>query len=140
MAPRIINQKIFLLGFVILFLGCAKLEHLDQLLILKDFSEERDAQEKFIQAELKRFERVAQAVEDGSIAKYETGAQIIQAFGRPMASLMITRDEKPFQQWLYRHPIQAQAKTRVYLYLSSDSRLVHWERVLSSEPESLTKN
>ena len=109
--------------------GCAKLAHLQELLTLKAFSEERDAQDKFVADELKRFEKVAAAVDDGTIANLKTGAEVLQAFGRPMASQVITREGKQFQQWLYRHPILSLAKSRVYLYLTPESRLVHWEHI-----------
>ena len=115
--------------------GCAKLAHLQELLTLKALSEEKDAQEKFVNEEFARFERVAQAVDHGTISSFETGEKILKEFGRPMASQVITRDGQQFQQWLYRHPILAQAKTRVYLYLTPESRLVYWEHLPSKEVE-----
>ena len=120
------------IGAAMLISGCTQMkqiQHLDELLTLKDYSDEKDGQEKFVNESVKNFQLLAQMTDDGTIEQYKTGKEIIKAFGRPLASKNIVREGKIFYQWLYRHPILSKAKSRVYLYLTPENRLVHWEHL-----------
>lgn len=130
-----LNMKKFVIvfGAVLLVCGCTQMkqiQHLDELLTLKEYSDEKDGQEKFVNESVKNYERLAQMIDDGTIEQIKTGKEIMKIFGRPIASKTIVREGLTFYQWLYRHPILSKAgNERVYLYLTPENRLVHWEHL-----------
>ena len=129
------RQFLFLVIVVVLFTGCAKvgqLQHLDELLTLKGYSDEKEAQQKWVQEENERFERLSAAVKDGSIQSYTGRDAILKDFGSPVVSDMIEEKGQSLDRWLYRHPIQKLATDRVYLYFDPDGRLVKFEHIPSS--------
>ncbi len=118
-----------------ILLGCAKvgqLQHLDELLTLKAYSDEKDAQQKWVGEENKRFERLLAAVQNDSIQRYASRDAILKDFGSPVLTDIVEDKSQSLDRWLYRHPIQKFATDRVYLYFDSNDRLVKFEHVPSS--------
>lgn len=112
--------------------GCAKvgqLQHLDELLTLKAYSDEKEAQQKWIEGENQRFQQLLTAVKDGSIQNYASRDVILKNFGSPVVSDVVSEKDQTLERWLYRHPIQKLASDRVYLYFDSNGRLTKFEQI-----------
>jgi hypothetical protein len=105
------------------------LPHMDELLTLKAYSDEKDGQHKWVDAEEERFEHILAAARDGSIKNYSSQSAVLDEFGEPVLRDEVTDNGQPLSRWLYRHPIQKSATDRVYLYFSSDGHLLKSEHV-----------
>lgn len=111
--------------------GCTQvkqLQNLDPLLTLKDFSDEKDEQAKWVEGELVKFHKLIASIDDGSIKKYTTQESIRQEFGEPVVIDHLREKDTTLERWLYRHPIQKLATERVYFYFDTDGRFVRFER------------
>lgn len=120
------------LVFVLSLTGCTQikqLQNLEPLLTLKDFSEEKDDQAKWVEMELGKFEALNTAVSDGSIKNFTTKEAIREQFGEPVVIDYQLENNITVERWLYRHPIQKLASDRLYFLFDSDGRLLRFERV-----------
>ena len=107
-------------------------QNLDELLTLKDYSDEKEAQGKWIAQEAQRFELVATAVKDGSIKDFSTQGSIREHFGDPVLIEHVQEGSASVERWLYRHPIQKLASDRVYIFFNSDGNFLRFENVVPS--------
>jgi len=126
------KQTIPLAILVAFSAGCMQakaLPHMNELMTLKAYSEERDDQSKWVEGRQKAFNLLLASVKDGSIKDYSGRDSILQAFGEPVVKETIEDPDGPVTRWLYRHPIQKYATDRVYLYFTSDGRLVKSEHI-----------
>lgn len=106
------------------------LPHMNELLTLKAYSEEKDAQSKQIEEQLRLFEKLLASVKDGSIRSYPNQEAVIQAFGPPVVTDRINYHfNQPLIRALYRHPIHKLAKDRVYLYFDVGGQLITSEHI-----------
>lgn len=105
--------------------GCSILGHLDQLLMLNDYGNNKAQQKKFIAVNDAHYDALVAAITDDAMAAYKTKANILRAFGPPLQ--IKTREDKS-EQWLYRYSVFHQAKTKVYLYFTGD-RFTRYEQV-----------
>jgi hypothetical protein len=124
--------------FVIAILssGCTQLKalpHLDQVMTLKDYSEEKDAQAKWIDGENKKFERLLTIVKNGSISGYPDQNSVLTEFGKPVVSESVQDAGSTATRWLYRHPIQKSATDRVYLYFDADGQMIRSEHIPAAQ-------
>lgn len=121
---------------LVLFLsGCTQLkqvQNLDELLTLKDFSDEKDSQQKWIDREVARFELLLTAIDDGSVKSLANQDAVRERFGDPVVVDEVQENNFPAQRWLYRHPIQKLASDRVYFFFDDNGRLLRYERVVPS--------
>lgn len=124
------------LSVVVLFsAGCTQVkqvQNLDQLLVLKDYADEKDSQEKWVTEQAEKFKELAAAVENKSVNSFKDKESIRQQFGEPVLQEDIVENNIPVQRWLYRHPIQKLAEDRVYLYFDNKDQLVKAEHVVPS--------
>ena len=109
--------------------GCAKLSHLDQLLTLKDLSDEQDRLAVFVEEQDKRFEKLLAAYADKTIEQYQDQKSILKAFGEPVWRRSIQNDQQPLEQWLYRYSTQFFDSPKVYFYFDEKGKVVKWEYV-----------
>jgi len=115
--------------------GCMQLKalpHMDELLTLKDYSDEKDGQAQWVGERQKAFEQLLSAVKDGSIKNYPSQDAVTAQFGQPVLSESVQDQGRSLTRWLYLHPIQKFATDRVYLYFTSDGHLLKSEHVQSS--------
>jgi len=114
--------------------GCMQvkaLPHMDELLTLKAYSDERDAQSKWVEGQQQIFERLLSAVKNGSIKNFPNRDAVLAEFGRPVLTEKIEQDGQSVSRWLYRNPIQKFAIDRVLLHFSPDGRLIKFEHITS---------
>ncbi|HCI44939.1 MAG TPA: hypothetical protein DE315_05355 [Candidatus Omnitrophica bacterium] len=121
--PRCI---VLAMSFLVLA-GCAKLQHLDQLLTLKAVSDEQTQMGKEIERQDARFERLVAAVEEGSIGGYKDQKSVTGQFGPPIFTETVQEDGRPLEVWVYRYAARFFDSPKVYLYWDQAGQLVRWE-------------
>lgn len=120
--------RILVLMFLsLLFAGCAKLAHMDQLLTLKAVSDEQAQMGKEIKRQDAKFERLVAAVEEGSISKYKDQKSVTGQFGPPIFTEKVEEAGQPLEVWVYRYAAQFFDSPKVYLYWDQIGNLVRWE-------------
>ncbi len=121
-------KKILMAGCLLLVVtGCAKLEHLDQLLTLKDLSEEGDRQDRYVENQDHKFELLLEAVQSNALSQDTHQKKILQKFGDPIYREEITRDGQGVEKWLYRYTKEFFDSEKVYLYFDREGKLINWE-------------
>lgn len=121
-------SRTFILIFSLLALtGCAKLQHLDQLLTLKGLSDEQVQMGKEIDLQDARFERLVAAVEEGSIGKYKNQKSVSGQFGPPVYIEKNEEDGRSLEVWVYRYAARFFDSPKVYLYWNQDGNLIRWD-------------
>lgn len=121
--------------------GCAKLQHLDQLLTLKALSDEQTQMGKEIKRQDLKFEQLIAAVQDGSIDRYKTQKSISGEFGPPIFTKKTEEVSGPVDIWIYRYSAEFFDSPKVYLYWTQSGELLRWEfaPVVSSPEVAATK-
>jgi hypothetical protein len=122
------------LAITLVSCGCMQLKavpHMDELLRIKDYSDEKDAQAKWIEGEVNTFERLLTSVRNGSIKSYPDHNAVAAEFGKPVLAEEVQDAGQTVSRWLYRHPIQKLATDRVYLYFDAGGQLVKSEHIPS---------
>ena len=115
------------------FLGCAKLEHLDQLLTLKDFSKEQDRLDRYVKAQTEKFKFLLQVVKDHKLSQYKNKRSVLKAFGDPVLSQEIKKNDEMLTEFLYRYPKQYLDSDKVYLYFDKKGKFIDWKYVKGNE-------
>lgn len=116
-----------------IFAGCAKISHLDQLLTLKDLSEEQDRLERHIQTQDEKFELLVKAVQDGTIGRSKNQRSLRRHFGEPVYTEKITQDGRLLDLWVYRYTTKFFDSPKVHLYLDSSGQLIRWDYLAASD-------
>jgi hypothetical protein len=128
--------KLFQVLLMVIFLsGCAKVAHLDQLLTIKAYSDNKDLQEKFILQQNQNFKKLLAAVKDGTLEPGTTHRVILKEFGAPILSRLTAADGKDLDVWLYRYATEYFNSEKVYLYFDQEGKLVKWDLVTPSPKE-----
>lgn len=107
--------------------GCAKVAQLQELLTLKGYSDEKVAEEKYIKAQDRKFEKLMAAVQGGTIKKYAKAAAVLKTFGDPVFIRPAVKDGAKCEEWLYRYTIKYFDSPKVYLYFDSKGKILSWE-------------
>lgn len=131
-----IAKSLKVLLAVCILSGCTQIkqiQNLDPLLTLKDFSDEKDDQARWVDGELQRFEGLMAAVQGGSIKEVTTKGSLREQFGAPVLADFVMENNRSVERWLYRHPIQKLAADRVYFYFDADGRILRFEHVGPSD-------
>ena len=106
--------------------GCAKLQHLDQLLTLKAVSDEQAQMGKEIKRQDAKFERLVAAVKEGSISQYKDQKSVTAQFGPPIFTEKTEEGDRPLEVWVYRYAAQFFDSPKVYLYWDQSGNLIRW--------------
>ena len=116
---------LILLSFV--FSGCAKITHMQELLRIKAYSDNKDQQEEYVQQQNKNFEKLLEVVKAEGLDQYATQKKISKAFGAPVFKRDVTLNEKESEMWLYRYSTKYFGSEKVYLYFDERGKLEDWE-------------
>ncbi len=93
--------------------GCAQLGYVDQALALKEYADEKDAQEAWVKAHDARFEALwREAQQPGALERYRRKKDVVRAFGEPV----LCRAEGRLEKCLYRRVARAWQSPKVYFY------------------------
>ncbi len=110
--------------------GCTQVQmlpYLDQVMVLKDFGEDKKSQDELIKKIDAGFDRLLKAIADGKMDKYKTQRDVINAFGPPIISEPEVVDGKIYTQALYRYAIQSKSPDKVHIFYDKDGRVAQWE-------------
>lgn len=103
--------------------GCSKIAHLDQLLRLKGYSDNKDQQEDFVKSQNQNFEKLLTAVRQNDVARYQDKRGVLKAFGTPVFSRYLVINGRSYEVWLYRYTTQFFGSEKVYLYFDLKGKL-----------------
>ena len=104
--------------------GCAKLEHLDQLLTIKDYSENKEWQQEQVDEGNKNFDKLLASLAEGNFSQRFPNKKKIKAeFGAPVISRGEERNGKEYEVWLYRYPTRYNDSPKVYFYFDQEGQL-----------------
>ena len=123
------DKLLILCGLIFIF-GCAKLEHLEELLTLKDLSDNQAEQVRYVQDQDKKFEALLLAIKDSQINQYRTKKDFLKFFGEPILKKPIIREGKSLDEWLYRYTKKFIGSEKVYVYFDDRGRFVNFRHVL----------
>lgn len=115
---------IFSLLIIIFMSGCAKLQHLDQLLTLKAFSDDQARQDKYVEKRDAKLKLLIEEVQNGKVRNYSSNKAIAKKFGEPIAVNRVSRDGQDLEVWVYRHTVKFFDSDKVYLYFDSNGKLI----------------
>ena len=97
--------------------------HLDEALQLKAFSDEKDAQNVYVQEHDARFEKLLrQLKEPGFFKQYGHKRDIVKACGEPI----FCRADEGLEKCLYRRIARPGESPKVYFYYDAQGALVRW--------------
>ena len=120
---------LFTIVWVFSLSGCAKLQHMDELLTLKRVADEQAAMAKQVEAQDKKFESLIEAVKKDRIKKYDHEKSVKRAFGEPIFIRERERDNQQLSEWFYRHSTEFFGSDKVYLYFDAEQKLVDYRYV-----------
>ena len=137
-------DKIFFCFFLIIFTGCAKLAHLDELLTLKALSDDRDQQDLYVANRGKKFEKLVAALKDSSIGRFGYKKDFLKEFGEPILVQPIGHGSgndvvvmKPGERWIYRYPVRPFGSPKVYLDFDRSGKLMSWQYISRDDNETV---
>ena len=114
------------LTFILMLLactGCAQVQYLDQALILKAYSDEKDAQNAYVQQHDALFGKmVGQSRRPEAFNAYTRKAVFVSAFGEPV----FCRLAGDLEECLYRRIVKPAGSPKIYLYFNPQGTLVRW--------------
>ncbi len=124
------RNKVLALFVLCLLMGCAKIQHLEQLLTLKDYSENGAEKDKFVEEHYANFEHLLKVIADGTLEEHRDKNKILEVFGEPGFKKAIVREGENLDRWVYRYEVKAFDSEKVYLYFDKKDVLVDWEHIM----------
>jgi len=124
-----LNKIVILFLTVLVFSGCAKVQHLDQLLTLKGLADEQVKMGQYIEEQDQRFELMLSEVRAGTLDQYLNKRKIVKAFGNPIHVKHVNKNDQELESWLYRYSTQFFDSEKIYLYFDPDDNLVESEYI-----------
>lgn len=106
------------------FGGCAKVQHLDQLLTLKGLADEQAMLGRYVEAQDQKFELMIEEVKAGTLDQYLNKRKILKVFGDPIYIKHVSKNDRELESWLYRYSTEFFDSEKIYLYFDSDNNLV----------------
>lgn len=134
-------KRIVLPFFLLTFCaGCAKLAHLQELLTLKAYSQDRDVQAEYVEGRDQQFEELLQYAKTNTFPdELNTSGQIAEAFGSPILSRETQHNGQPAVMWLYRYQVKYFHSEKVYFYFDPQGQLLDWNYVPAPEKPQQAK-
>ena len=118
------GKPIILVALICIFCGCAKLRHMDELLALQSFSENQDAQDRYLAETEKQFQDLLAEVKQGRLKMGRSQSSIVSQYGEPILVTRIDNDPKIKEELMYRHPAQLFGSEKVFLSFNGKHKLV----------------
>jgi len=120
--------SVLFLTFIVLG-GCAKVQHLDQLLTLKSLADEQVVMGQYVEEQNQKFELMIKEVEAGTLDQYLNKKKILRTFGDPIHVKHVNKNDQELESWLYRYSTQFFDSEKIYLYFDTDDNLVESEYI-----------
>ena len=119
----------YLILFVVILSGCAKLTYMKQLLLLKGLSDEQIELDAYVESQEENFNKLVDAINRGVFEEYKTKKQILNEFGDPIIKKNVVIDREEYEMWLYRQPMEYFNSKKVYVYFDAAGRVVDKKRI-----------
>ncbi|MDD4954816.1 MAG: hypothetical protein PHP17_02115 [Candidatus Omnitrophica bacterium] len=121
-------MRLFVCLIVLLFCGCARLAHLDELLTLKSVSDSQRDIEIYLAKQEKGFTRLEGDIKNNRLRTGEFKRAIIEKYSEPVLTEKPETEKNNIKEiLLYRHPTNYFKSDRIYLYFDAEGRLASWE-------------
>jgi len=114
---------------LIVLSGCAKVQHLDQLLTLKSLADEQVVMSQYVEEQDQKFELMIEEIEAGTLNQYLNKKKILRTFGDPIYVKHVHKNDQELESWLYRYSTQFFDSEKIYLYFDPDDNLVESEYI-----------
>ncbi|MBF0486367.1 MAG: hypothetical protein HQL16_07640 [Candidatus Omnitrophica bacterium] len=123
-------QTVFILIFLLAVSSCAKLEHLDEALMLKDYASSQDATLASVKEKDRKFEELLATAQKGpeTLKRYSEKKSFLERFGEPILKTPVERDDRTLESWLYRYQVKYFGP-KVYVFFDDKGRFVDCEYV-----------
>ncbi len=108
--------------------SCAQLQHLDEALRLKEYSQEADAREAMVKDQQARFRALAERILRGDpLDDLKAGGDLLSSLGDPV--LIEPGKLAGQERWLYRDPVKYFDTPKVYFILDPRGKVLLWMAV-----------
>ncbi len=121
------RQMAFLIIPVLILSGCAKVANMQELLILKAYSDSGEEMDAFVAEQDAKFEKLLALAKEDNLKAYAHQDLFLKDFGNPVFKRDVVRDGRENVLWLYRYAMQFKGSPKVYLYFDKKGSLVKWE-------------
>jgi len=118
------KRLVILIIFIFLCLGCAKIEHMDELLALQSLSDNQDAQKRYLEREEQKFQNLLSDVKQEKLYLGQSKFGITSTYGKPILTSGMKDDPVIKEELMYRHPGQLFGSEKVFLYFDQRHKLV----------------
>lgn len=124
-----ILRYVLLLWVVFLCSSCAAISHLDEALVLKEYSDDKDAQAAFVAESDRRFDELRSFIAKGDpFDEYRSRKEFIARFGEPvLVQTVILPDGAKEERLLYRYATRYFDGPKVYVFFDSSGQLTRVE-------------
>ncbi|MFA5059597.1 MAG: hypothetical protein WC676_03120 [Candidatus Omnitrophota bacterium] len=127
------KKEIIILSFgLIIFCGCAKLAHLEELLTLKSFSDNQAQQVKYVEVQDKKFALLLEAIKNDQMKDHPDKKEFLKTFGQPILAKRVVENGVELEEYLYRYSAKLSGSEKVYVYFDAQGKISRWRYV---EPE-----
>jgi hypothetical protein len=116
------------------FFGCAELKHMDEALMLKAYSDDKDSQAEYVAQQDKRFEELLALARSGKLSgRYSHKSDFLAAFGDPILTERIGSGGRNYERLLYRYTARYFDVPKVYVVFDDKENI---NQVSVLEPEA----
>ena len=117
--------------------SCAEIQHLDEALRLKEFSDDGDARDAMVTRRQAQFQELVGRIAKGDELKdIATKKDLITRLGEPV--LVGQGSQAGEERWLYRDPVKYFDTPKVYFFVDARGRVFRWTTVGISKNFSQT--
>ncbi len=131
------EHGIFLIGvccLVMLGEGCAVMSNYHELVFLKQLADNQSETEKYVRKQERGFDALRSDIENSSLRKGSTKAEIIFRYGDPVYCNDSADTSDCRQSCLYRYPTAYFNSDKIFLCFDENHDLRGWESVPGVKP------
>jgi len=121
-----VKKKISLLLIltVISLTGCTKARYLPQLLTLKEYSDEQEAVDNYVDEQDNKFEFLVEEVKSKAAYNFKDEDSFLSVYGEPIFSRMEEEEGIKKKVLLYRKSKEFFGADKVYVFFDEDGKLL----------------
>jgi hypothetical protein len=120
-------MKVLLLLILCCLTGCAKLAHINELLILKGVADEQKRHDEYVADHDARFKSLIEAHKNGSVGEYRNKKGIAKRYGKPIFVEESILDGQTVEKWVYRQAVKYFDSDYVHVYFDTKGQFVKSE-------------
>lgn len=132
------TKNIFLGFSLLVFFGCAEVNHLDQLLTIKAAGDNQTLQQKAVHLQNKNFKSLLKVISENHLKDYPSKESVLKNFGEPAYAKTVKENDTSKDVWLYRRAKDFFGAEKVYLYFDDKGNLLDYKYVKPDHDEDDT--